>query len=344
MSAETRVGIVGVGIYLPQKKMTAKEISMATGGNWPENAVRDKLGICEKFIPTGEPCDGTQAMGALAALDCLKNTGTDPMDIDAILCFGEEWKEYPLTTSACYIQKRIGAWNAWSVDVQNRCCSSVTAMKMAKDILIADNECNNILVCGGYRNCDLIDYTDNNVSFMYNLSAGGGAILLRKDYNKNLLLGTHLMSDGSIVHTSGAPVGGTVCPVTAETVKENNMLRLMDAKQMKQLLNQKSMQNWLHCIDEALRKSGMTRADIGYLDILHIKPSGHREILAELGLTEDQTIYLKNYGHVGQVDQILSLKLALDEGKITNGTVVTMIAAGIGYTWAANVVKWGDAE
>ena len=107
------------------------------------------------------------------------------------------------------------------------------------------------------------------------------------------------------------------------------------------MLNSVSMPNWYHCIDEALRKSGMTREDIGYLDILHIKKSGHLGMLKDLGLTEDQTIYLSDYGHIGQVDQLLSLKLGLEQGKIVPGTVVCMIAAGIGYTWAANVIKWG---
>lgn len=115
----------------------------------------------------------------------------------------------------------------------------------------------------------------------------------------------------------------------------------MDAPKMKGLLNTVSMPNWLHCIDEALRKSGMTRSDIGFLDVLHMKRSGHKGLLTELGLSEEQSIYLENYGHVGQIDQILELKLALDEGRVEDGTVVAMIAAGIGYTWAANVIKWG---
>ena len=341
MQQTTNVGIVGMGIYLPRKKMTAAEISAATGGNWSEEAVINKLGIVEKYVPTADPCDGTQEMGALAALDCLKSTGVDPMDIDAILCITEEWKEYPLTTSACYVQDRIGAKNAWGIDVQNRCCTCVSAMKMAKDMLLADSEIDTILVCGGYRNCDMIDYTDNGVSFMFNLGAGGGAILLKKNYNKNLLLGTHLMTDGSVVHTCGSRVGGIVNPVTAENIDEFGMLRLMDSAKMKGLLNTVSMPNWYHCIDEALRKSGKTRADISFLDILHIKRSGHLGMLKELGLTEDQTIYLENYGHIGQIDQILSLKLALEQGKVKDGDVAVMIAAGIGYAWAANVIQWG---
>ncbi len=335
------VGIVGLGLYLPKTKMTAADISAATGGVWSEEAVREKLGIVEKYVPSGEPCDYSQEMGALAALDCLKNTGVDPLKIDAILCITEEWKEYPNTTSACYVQERIGAKNAWGIDVQNRCCTCVSAMKMAKDMIIADDEIHTVLVCGGYRNVDFIDYTDKDVSFMFNLACGGGAILLQENYGKNLLLGTHLMSDGSVVHTCGGKIGGQVNPVTAENVSEFGMLRLMDAAKMKGLLNTVSMPNWYHCIDEALRKSGMTRKDLGYLDVLHMKRSGHKAMLAELGLTEDQSIYLENYGHVGQIDQILSLKLALEQGKVKEGTVVSMIAAGIGYTWAANVIRWG---
>ena len=341
MDKKPNVGIVGLGVYLPKRKMTAKEISDATGGNWTEDAVINKLGIVEKYIPSDEPCDGSQEMGALAALDCLKNTGVDPLEIDAILCITEEWKEYPLTTSACYIQDRIGARNAWGIDVQNRCCTCVSAMELAKNMLIADDELNTVLVCGGYRNCDCIDYTDNGVSFMFNLAAGGGAILLRKNYGKNLLLGTQLMTDGSVVHTCGVKVGGQREPINAGNLKEFGMLRLMDSAKMKGLLNTVSMPNWYHCIDEALRKAGKTRADIHYLDILHIKRSGHLGMLKELGLTEDQTIYLENYGHVGQIDPILSLKLALEQGKVKDGDVVVMIAAGIGYTWAANVIQWG---
>ncbi|MDO5714039.1 MAG: 3-oxoacyl-ACP synthase [Tissierellia bacterium] len=334
------VGIVGVGMYFPEQTVTAKDISEWTKGNWTEEAIKEKLGIHRKFIANEK--EGTQEMGALAAIDCIENTGVDPKDIDAIICFGEEWKEYPLTTSACYIQDRIGATNAWAVDVQNRCCSTISAMKMAKDMLIADEDINMVLVAGGYRNGDYIDYTDNNVSFMYDLSAGGGAILLKKNYNKNLLLGTHLISDGSLVHTAGVEYGGTKNPINEDNLDEAyHSLRLLDAKKMKDRLNEVSFPNWFKCIDKACEKSGYTREDIDFVDILHIKRSGHNQMLEALGKTSDQTVYLEDYGHMGQIDAILSLKLGLEEGKIKDGDVVCMIAAGIGYVWAANIVKWG---
>ena len=337
------IGILGLGVYVPSTTMSAAEIAAATNGVWAESAIREKLGILKKTIPG--PLDGTQEMGALASLKAIEDAKIDPKEIDVILCFGEEWKEYPLTTSALYIQDRIGALNAWGVDVQNRCCTSVTAMKMAKDMLIADEDIKTVLVCGGYRNGDFVDYTDKNMSMMYNLSAGGGALILRKGMTKNLLLGTGLISDGSLSRTAGVEIGGTVNPITAENVKEaSKSLRLMDPERMKNRLNEVSNANWYACIDKALQKSKLTRSDIDYLDILHIKRSGHLGMLKDLGLTEDQTVYLENYGHMGQVDQILSLALGLQEGKIKDGSVICMIAAGIGYVWAANIIQWGDAK
>ena len=110
---------------------------------------------------------------------------------------------------------------------------------------------------------------------------------------------------------------------------------------MKERLNEVSMNNWFTCIDESLRKSSLTREDLDYLGILHIKRSGHNAMLQELGLTEKQTIYLEEYGHIGQIDQILSLHLAEKQGKITSGDHVCLLAAGIGYVWASSIVRWG---
>lgn len=334
------VGIVGTGIYLPDNYMTAKEISEATNGVWSEEAVINKLGVKKKIIPGQN--DGTQEMGVRAALDCLKNTGVKPEEIDVVLCIGEEWKEYPLTTSALYIIGQIGAVNAWGIDVQNRCCTTIGAMKIAKDMLVADNKIHTVMVVGGYRNGDFVDYTDKNMSMMYNLGAGGGAILLKKNYGKNLLLGSHIIADGSLARAAGVEVGGINNPITKDNYEEAfKSLRLMDPVGMKNRLNEVSMPNWYKCIDVAFEEAGLSKSQLDYLAILHIKRSGHMEMLNTLNLREDQSIYLEDYGHIGQIDQILSLHLALQQEKVKDGSVVAMIAAGIGYVWAANVIKWG---
>jgi len=342
MANKPNVGIVAYGIYTPNKFMTAAQVAEATKGNWTEQAIKDKLGFEKKPVPG--PDDGTQEMGVKAGLDCIKRFNYDPMKIDAIICIGEEWKEYPLTTSGIYIQEKIGAKKAWAIDVQQRCCTQVAAMKMAKDMLIADDDVNSVMVVGGYRNGDFVDYTNPRMSMMYNLGAGGCAMILEKNANKNLLLGTHLMSDGSLARDAGVRYGGTADPITqANLDKAYTSLDLINEQHMKDRLNEISMPNWFNCIDKALEKSGMTRKNLSYLAVLHFKYSMHKYMLEQLGLTEDQTTYLRDYGHIGQIDQVLSLHLGVESGKIKDGTVISMIAAGIGYAWAANVIKWGPA-
>jgi 3-oxoacyl-[acyl-carrier-protein] synthase-3 len=334
------VGIVGTGIYIPSKRMTALEIAQATRGVWTEDAVINKLGIRQKPIPGHE--DGTQEMAVRAAVDCLRNTGVDPLSIDVIISVGEEWKEFPLTTSALYVQDKIGATNAWGIDVANRCCTTVTALKMAKDMLLADDDISTIMIVGGYRNGDFVDYTDKHMSMMYNLGAGGGAMILKKNYGANILLGSHIISDGSLSRTAGVTIGGTQEPISHLNLDQAyKSLKLIDPQKMKDRLNEVSMNNWFTCIDKALEKSKLERKDIDYLAILHMKRSGHEEMLKALNLTPYQSIYLEDYGHIGQIDQILSLHLAVQQQRVLQGSVVCMVAAGIGYVWAADIIRWG---
>ncbi|MBU1095743.1 MAG: 3-oxoacyl-ACP synthase [Bacteroidetes bacterium] len=340
MASNVNVGIVGTGIYLPDRKITADEIAAQTKGVWAAEAVKEKLGIIEKTLPGDK--DGTQEMGVYAAKTALDKTGVDAKEIDLILCVGEEWKEYPLTTSGIYIQEKIGARNAWAIDVQQRCCTTISAMKMAKDMMIADDDINTVLICGGYRNSDFVDYADPNMSMMFNLAAGGGALILKKNYNKNFLLGSHIISDGSMARDAGVIFGGTENPITCENAgKAYKSLTLMNPDHMKNRLNEVSMDNWMSCIDKAFEKSGVDKKELGYLAVLHFKQSMYQHMLGLLGLNGDQSIYLNNIGHVGQIDQIISLELGLRQEKIKDGTIIAMIAAGIGYAWAANVIRWG---
>jgi len=338
-SMKNHVGVAGIGVYLPDRWMTAKEISEKTKGIWSEQAIIDKLGIVKKTIP-GEG-DGAQEMGVKAAMEALKDAAIDASEIDCVLCITEEWKEYPLTTSANYVINGIGAVNAWGIDVQNRCCTCVTAIKIAKDIMIADDSIQTVLIAGGYRNCDLVDYEDKELSMLFDLAAGGGAIVLRKNLGKNAVLGSHIISDGTLARSAGVLVGGTEVPIDEQNISEHFLLRIMEPGIMKDRLKEVSAKNWMKCIDMAFEKSAIDKK-IDYLAILHFKRSAHEAFLASNNVSPEQSTYLENYGHLGQIDQILSLKIARDEGRLKEGSNVVMLAAGIGYTWAANVLRWGS--
>ncbi len=178
---------------------------------------------------------------------------------------------------------------------------------------------------------------------MFNLGAGGGAIILKKGLKRNLLLESSIMTDGSFSEDVVVTAGGTKNPITHEALNQG-LLRLdvTDPEGMKRRLEQKSMENFIKVIRESLEKSGYSETDIDYIAMLHMKKSAHKYVLNQLGLTEDHSIYLEDYGHIGQIDQILSLELAIQEGKLKDGDVAVLVSAGIGYAWGATTIRWGN--
>ncbi|MFN2242189.1 MAG: 3-oxoacyl-[acyl-carrier-protein] synthase III C-terminal domain-containing protein, partial [Anaerolineae bacterium] len=120
---------------------------------------------------------------------------------------------------------------------------------------------------------------------------------------------------------------------------------------MKDRLNAVSMDNWMFCIDAALRKSGLevrgepyTREDLGFLDMVLIKPSGYRDMLQRLGLGEAQGVYNADVGHIGEQDSIINIIRGLEQGRLKNGDLMAVVGAGIGYVWGAACVRWGSCE
>jgi len=335
------IGIVSTGVYIPEHIMTAEEI--ANLSNLPLEVVKTKMGITQKPIPG--PNDHTVAMGIRAAEKALQKGNIDPKTIDLIIYIGEEHKEYPLWTAAIKMQEELGAYHAWGFDVALRCGTTIMAMKVAKSMMESDSSINTVLLAGGYRNSDFIDYTNERTRFMFNLGAGGAAMILKKDHPENIVLESDILTDGSFSEDVVVPVGGTKEPLTSEHL-EKGLYRLdvLDPKGMKTRLEQKSMQNFINVIRNALMKSGYTEKDIDYLAILHMKKSAHDFVLHELGLTEEQSIYLSDYGHIGQMDQIISLELAQENGKLKDGDLTILVSAGIGYAWGAVAIQWGKQK
>ncbi|WP_313892350.1 3-oxoacyl-ACP synthase [Psychrobacillus sp.] len=332
------VGIVSTGIYIPKDYMTAEEISALA--NLPIDVVKTKMGVTQKPIPG--PDDHTVAMGIWAAQKALQKGNIDPKTIDLVIYIGEEHKEYPLWTAAIKLQEEIGAYHAWAFDVALRCGTTIMAIKVAKSMMESDPTINTVLLAGGYRNSDFIDYQNERTRFMFNLGAGGAAIILKKDHGENIILESDIMTDGSFSEDVVVPVGGTKEPLTAEHL-QNGLYRLdvLDPVGMKARLEQKSMQNFLKVIRNSLSKSGYVETDIDYLAILHMKKSAHDYVLNELGLSSDQSTYLSDYGHIGQMDQIISLELAIESGKLKEGNLAVLVSAGIGYAWGAVAIRWG---
>lgn len=334
-------GIKSFAAYIPRAYHDADYI--AAHSETPADIIRTKLGWRQKNV--AGPGDGTVAMGIKAARKALYYAGLGPDDVDLVIYSGEEIKEHRCWPAGIKVQKELGLKRAWAFDLQQRCGTTLVALKLARDLIRANDAINNVLIVTGYRNSDLIDYANPRVRWIYYLAAGGAACVVQRDCPVNEILSAHFISDGSFAWDVYVPAGGSARPMTAEGLAQGlQYLEVPDPVGMKGRLEKLSLANWMVCIDLALAKAGMSRADVGYLATLLVKRSAHEYLMNQLGLAPEQTRYLEEFGHHGQNDQLLSLELALEENRLKDGDVVLMISAGIGYAWDAVVMRWGPRQ
>lgn len=342
------MGIVSTGTYFPHTYVTAEQIAEQSG--IPVRVVKEKLGIERKFI--ADPKVHPNEMAVIAARKAIKKAGIDPMDIDVVLCTTEEWREYMLWTTAIDLAYEVGAKNAWGLDIHARCATTVAALKLAKSLMAGDPTIDTILIGGGYATSHFIDFTDVDTSFLFNIGAGAGAMIVKRDWFENQVLGTHIIADGSISRNVIVPASGTVQHPTDKAVAEGGFkFRIVKPEVMKARLGEVSIKNWLTCVDHSLKSSGAkidgspyTRDDIDFFNMTLVKPSAHREMLEHLGLTEDQSVYLSSVGHIGEQDAIINIEAGIEQGRLNPGDTMAIIAAGIGYVWAGAIVQWGAAK
>ena len=150
------------------------------------------------------------------------------------------------------------------------------------------------------------------------------------------MLGSHAITNGAYSLQVKVAGGGSVDP------DGYRFLDVQDPAEMKGGLDQESLPNFVAAARGAAERSGLTLGDLDFVCPLHTKRSMFEALLSELGMTEDQAVYLDDTGHMSGVDPLLGLDRAVRDGRVGDGDAVLLLSAGTGYTWAATVVRWGE--
>ena len=325
------IGLSRAALWLPEGFEDAAHISTASGV--PEEVVREKLGIVRKC--RARPEDHPSLMAVRAARKVLVDL--DPDSVDLLVWTGSEYKDYPVWSAGISVQEALGLRRAWSFDLAARCSSNVVALKVVKSMMIADSKLNRVLLCGGHRTGDLVNYADPATRFLYSLSDGASALLVERNA-ANPILASAVITDGSFSGDVIIPAGGTRHPMRQEVRPDQTYLTVPDIDGMRQRLADRSIDNFIDVIRETAASS--LHRPIDYLALLHLKRSAHNAILKRLGLRQEQSIYMDHFGHFGAPDQIVSLALAERYGRLKPGDHVVLASAGIGYTWSAIGLRW----
>src|SRR5436309_4157021 len=220
------------------------------------------------------------------------------------------------------MRHRLGCWRADAVEYDNVSCGTPVALRLARDMLVAEPELETVLAVAACRESYLLDYANERSRFMFNFGDGAVAFLLAKGA-PNEVLGSHGITDGSLSLQVKVPAGGSVSPNGGY-----RFLDVADPRAMKDRLDETSLANFVAAAEGALARSGATLADVSYLCGIHMKRSMHGALVAALGLDPARAAYLDDTGHMSGVDPMLALDRAAREGVLADGDLVLLLAAG----------------
>ena len=329
----TDMGIAGYGLYLPAAVETAAELAGRSGLS--QSQLHD-LGIRQKFCPAKD--DQPVVMAARAAEQAFRQADqAAPRDVDVIIYTGEEYKDYIAQTAAIRLQEELGCTNAYAFDLVGQGVTTIVGLRVAHDMMSGDDSIRTVLLAGGTRNVDLVNFARSETRFLFSYSASGAALILKRGYGRNLLLGTAFHTDPEMADAVYVPGGGTEIPFSADNIDSDLMFYQVSDPE---LIDAYLRDRWPVRLIRTLR-TALTSPDLDYLALRHLAPGEREQVLSGFGLAGAQSASLEEVGHHGSNDVVISLDMGIKSGSLRKGMTVGMLSGGIGFTYAAASFKWG---
>ncbi len=323
-----RVGIKGLGFYVPEKVLTNKDLEkmVETSDEW----IRTRTGISERRI--AEKGTGTSDLSAKAALFALKNAGLKPEDIDLIIA-ATSTPDMPLPSCACLLQDKIGATNAAAFDLAAACAGFVYGLFTAEQFVRAGTY-KNVLVVGADLISSYIDWTDRSTCVLFGDGAGAAVV---SEVKTGGFLSTVIGSAGQHADLLKISCGGSRTPATAETIAAKGHYLKMSGGDVFKL----AVRGMADAVEKALERSGVKMDDVACFvphqaNLRIIEAVGERLSLPK----EKVFINLQKYGNTSAASCAIALCEAIEEKKIKKGDKVVIATFGSGLVWGAMVLEW----
>ena len=325
-----RAKITALGSFVPPRVLTNDDLSkmVETNDAW----IVERTGMRERHI--ADENIATSDLAVAAGLETLVRRGISPEQIDAILlCTVTPDMLFPST--ACLVQERLGASNAWGFDLVAACSGFLYGMTTAAH-LVQSGPNHKVLIIGADTMSRIIDYTDRATCILF--GDGAGAFLVEpSDRDGEGFIGHLHEIDGSGAPFLNMPAGGSRLPASAETVAK----RQHYVKQEGQQVFKYAVRKMYELCANLLEKHGLTAADID----IFIPHQANKRIIAataeRLGLPSNKVVInLGKYGNTTAATIPLATKDALDHGCLKKGDLVLFAAVGAGYTAGASLWRW----
>ena len=321
-------GILGLGRYLPPKKITNADLEkmMETSDEW----ITTRTGIKERRIADKDVA--ASDLGVEAAKIAIEDVGLGAEDIDLIIT-ATITPDMAFPATACIIQDKIGAKNAAAFDINAACTGFVFAIVMAQHF-VNTGTYGNVLVIGTEKLTSIVDWTNRSTCVLF--GDGAGACVVGKTEDRKIL-SSFMGADGSGGHLLSVPAGGSRLPATEDTVKDRLHFLKMEGNEVFKI----AVRIMVDAANKAIKKAGLGVGDIS-LFIPH--QANIRILLAvakRLGVPENKIFMnIEKYGNMSAASTAVALVEASQENRIKRGDNVVLVAFGGGLTYGAAVIKW----
>jgi len=323
-----KIGIIGVGEYLPEKILTNAELEkmVDTSDEW----ITSRTGIKERHqVVEGQAASD---LAFKASTQALANAGLKAEELDLIVV-ATITGDMPFPSVAAILQHKLGVPHAACFDISAACAGFVYALSVA----------NQFLACGTYKKALVVgvevlssvtDWQDRGTCVLF--GDGSGAAVL-SEVKSGGIISTYLGCDGSKVGILNMPGGGSRNPATHETVDK----RLHYIKMQGNELFKIAVNTMTKAAEVVLKQAGMTFADVNLI-IPH--QANARIIMAvakKLGIPEEKVyLNIERCGNMSSASTATALCEAVQDGRIKKGDIVLLDAFGAGLVWGACVIQW----
>jgi len=323
-----RVGIIGVGEYLPQKVLTNADLEkmVDTTDEW----ITTRTGIKERRLASDD--EATSDLAIKAAREALKDARLSPQELDLIIV-ATVTGDMPFPSVASIIQNSLSAKNAVAFDISAACAGFVYALSIATQF-ISCGTYKNALVIGAEKLSAVTDWQDRNTCVL--LGDGAGACIV-SEVKSGGIISTYLGCDGSNMELLNMPAGGSRKPASHETVDNRMHYLKMKGNELFKI----AVKTMTMAAERVLQQAGLSFKDV---DLIIPHQANSRIILAvakKLGIPENK-IYLniEKYGNMSSASTATALVEAVKEGRVKRGDTILLDCFGAGLVWGACIINW----
>jgi 3-oxoacyl-[acyl-carrier-protein] synthase III len=329
MKKPFRAAITGVTRYLPERRLTNADLEkiVDTSDEW----ITTRTGIKERRIL--DEGLGTSYMATRAVQQLLKQTSTEPDEVDLIIVATiSPDMVYPST--ACLVQNDIGAPNAWGFDLAAACAGFLYAYVTGCQFVEAGTH-RKVVVVGADKMSVVIDYTDRSTCVLF--GDGAGAVMLEPTEDEMGMQDFVLHVDGAGGPHLCQPGGGSLHPASHETVDKRMHFIRQDGREVFKFAS-KAMAD---SAAEVLERNGLTGEDVALL----VPHQANKRIIdacaKRMKLPSDRVVInIEKYGNTTAGTIPIALSEAVEQGRVRRGDRLVFASAGGGYVWGSALLRW----